>query len=298
MRSARRPWGLSVGVAAILAGTAAAYAPPASLRPVALSLPATRARSTVADAYVAQDDVPALSIPKLVGDGDHWRLETARGAVHVWVPHTYDPATAITVVYVHGYYTDVDGAWRDHRLPEQFALSGINAMFIACDAPSFKDKPVAWPSLHALLAAVVADIGVPMPKGRVVAIGHSGAYRTLEEWLGNQRLDTIVLLDADYGDTWGYRNWLYSSKQHRLIDVADDTLSAGDALHRMMPGTVVVDGFPDDELLDDQREARILYIRSAMGHMPLVTGGHAIPTLLRALRAPRILTAPIHTALD
>ena len=145
---------------------------------------------------------------------------------------------------------------------------------------------------------MVADIGVPMPKGRVVAIGHSGAYRTLEEWLGNQRLDTIVLLDADYGDTWGYRNWLYSSKQHRLIDVADDTLSAGDALHRMMPGTVVVDGFPDDELLDDQREARILYIRSAMGHMPLVTGGHAIPTLLRALRAPRILTAPIHTALD
>ncbi len=289
---------MTLGVGAVLAGSAAAYAPPVQLRDVALALPAARGRIAVSDAWVTQDDVPVLSIPKLVGDGQHWRIETARGAIHVWVPHTYEPATAITVVYVHGYFTDVDGAWRDHRLPEQFALSGINAMFIAPDAPSDKYKPVAWPSLHALLASVVADIGVPMPKGRVVAIGHSGAYRTLEQWLPNQRLDTIVLLDAAYGDTWGYRNWLYSVRDHRLIDVGDDTLNASDALHRMMPGTLVIDGFPNDELTDQERAARILYIRSKVGHMPLVTGGHAIPTLLRALRAPRILTAPIHSPLD
>lgn len=263
-----------------------------------LSLPVARQKPAAPYEQVAQDSVPPLSIPKLVGDGDHWRLETPRGAIHVWIPHTYDPATAITVVYVHGYWTDVDTAWHEHRLPEQFALSGINAMFIACEAPRDKYHTVAWPSLHALLASVVADIGVTMPKGRVVAIGHSGAYRTLEEWLPNERLDTVVLLDAAYGDTWGYRSWLYANRSHRLIDVADDTLREGDALHRMLPGTVVVDGFPDDELDDEQRAARILYIRSQMGHMPLVTGGHAIPTLLRALRAPRILTAPIRTPLD
>ncbi len=289
---------MTLGVAAVLAGSAAAYAPPAALRAVALALPAARSRIAVPDAWVTQDEVPVLSIPKLVGDGQHWRIETTRGAIHVWIPHTYDPKTAITVVYVHGYFTDVDGAWHDHRLPEQFALSGINAMFIAPDAPTDKYKPVAWPSLHALLASVVADIGVPMPQGRVVAIGHSGAYRTLEQWLPNQRLDTIVLLDAAYGDTWGYRSWLYSARDHRLIDVGDDTLSASDALHRMMPGTLVIDGFPNDELTDQERAARILYIRSQIGHMPLVTGGHAIPTLLRALRAPRILTASIHSPLD
>ncbi len=298
MRFPRLPWLLSVGVGAILAGTAAAYAPPAKLRSVALNLPSGRSRIAMADAWVAQDSVPALSIPKLVGQGQHWRLETTRGAVHVWVPHTYDPETAITVVYVHGYWTNVDGAWTTHRLPEQFALSGINAMFIACDAPSDKYQPVGWPSLHGLLASVVADIGVPMPKGRVVAIAHSGGFRTLEQWLPNQRLDTIVLLDAAYGDTWGYRNWLYSDKQHRLIDIGDDTLKEADALHKMMPGTLVVDGFPADELTDEERTARILYIRSQLGHMPLVTGGRAIPTLLRALRAPRILTAPIRTPLD
>lgn len=282
----------------MLAGSAAAYAPPVKMRSVQLHLPAVRAKVATVDAESVLDSIVPLSIPKLVGDGQHWRLDTRRGAVHVWVPHTYEPSTAITVVYVHGYWTDVDGAWRDHRLPQQFALSGINAMFIACDAPSDKYEPVAWPSLHALLAAVVSDIGVPMPKGRVVAIGHSGAFRTLEQWLPNQRLDTIVLLDAAYGDTWGYRSWLYADKSHRLIDVADDTLAAGDKLHRMMPGTIVIDGFPDDELTDHERTARILYIRSSLGHMPLVTGGHAIPTLLRALRAPRILTAPIKTPLE
>jgi hypothetical protein len=296
--STRRSWLLSIGVAAVLVGSAAAYAPRAALRPVNLSLPASRARVVATEAETAQDKIVPLSIPKLVGDGKHWRMQTVRGAVHVWVPHTYEPQTAITVVYVHGYWTDVDGAWRRHRLPQQFALSGINAMFIACEAPADKYQQVAWPSLHALLAAVVADIGVPMPKGRVVAFGHSGAFRTLEQWLPNQRLDTIVLLDAAYGQMWGYRSWLYADQSHRLINISDDTLAAGDKLHKLMPGTMVIDGFPDDELTDHERSARILYIRSNVGHMPLVTGGHAIPTLLRALRAPRILTAPIRTPLD
>ena len=53
-------------------------------------------------------------------DGDrlteHWRIATAQGAVHVWVPEGYDRESAGTVIYVHGYYTDADGAWRDHLL--------------------------------------------------------------------------------------------------------------------------------------------------------------------------------------
>src|SRR5690349_5160861 len=46
--------------------------------------------------------------------GDHARLETPRGPVHVWTPRGYDPETAITVIYVHGYQIDVDEAWWGH----------------------------------------------------------------------------------------------------------------------------------------------------------------------------------------
>jgi hypothetical protein len=243
---------------------------------------------------VANVVLPPLSIPKLVADGRHWRLETPRGAIHVWVPHGYTPETAATVVYVHGYYTDLDGAWLGHRLPSQFALAGINAMFIACEAPASKHQGVAWPSLRALLATVAHDVAVPMPAGRVVAVGHSGAFRTLERWLPNPRLDTVVLLDAAYGDIWCYRQWLRASKEHRLIDVGDDTIKRTDALHRSLPRSVVLDGL---QLLgglpEEAKEARVVYVRSTFGHMPLVTGGIVLPRVLRALRVKRVLTAPI-----
>src|SRR5947207_3178998 len=51
-----------------------------------------------------------------VAGGKHWRIVTVQGAVHVWVPPDYDRETAGTVVYIHGYWTDADGAWRDHEL--------------------------------------------------------------------------------------------------------------------------------------------------------------------------------------
>src|SRR5262245_12485811 len=109
--------------------------------------------------------------------GDHDRLETPQGPVHVWTPRGYDPETAITVLYVHGYQIDVDEAWWAHGLPEQFGHASINAMFIAPEAPQDSSKEVRWESLTRLLETVEAS-GRTMPKGRVTAIGHSGAYRT------------------------------------------------------------------------------------------------------------------------
>src|SRR5690606_18443548 len=55
-----------------------------------------------------------------VAGGTHWRIKTSAGAVHVWIPPNYDRTTAGTVVYVHGYWTDADGAWRDYKLAQQF----------------------------------------------------------------------------------------------------------------------------------------------------------------------------------
>jgi hypothetical protein len=279
--------------ATLVLGPAYAY-PREQPTAVSVELPAPRQRLNLADATVVNDELPPLSIPKLVADGRHWRLETPRGAVHVWIPHGYAPETAATVVYVHGYHTDVDGAWFGHRLPSQFALSGINAMFIACEAPASKYQSVAWMSLNALLATVERTVGEAMPKGRVVAVGHSGAFRTLERWLPNPRLDTIVLLDAAYGDIWGYRRWLLGSATRRLIYLGDDTITRTDMLHASLPSSVVIDGL---QLIagmpESARDARIVYIRSSIGHMPLITGGIVLPTVLRALRVKRVLTAPI-----
>ncbi len=210
--------------------------------------------------------------------GQEFRLDTERGPVRVWIPDGYDPETAATVVYVHGYHVDIAQAWTDHRLPQQFAASGINAMFIAAAAPRDKADPVVWPSLNALVASVAARLSLRMPTHRMVVIGHSGAYRTIAEWLDSPTLDTLVLLDAVYGD-YSFVPWVRASKAHRLINIAHDTIPYSNEMHRQLPTTqrvteLALEGLPD---------APVVYAKTRLDHWALVTGGVALPLALRAL---------------
>lgn len=217
-------------------------------------------------------------------DGKHWRLWTERGAVHVWIPDNYDQATALTVVFVHGYNVDVDTAWSDYHLEDQFARSGLNAMFIACGAPSTLREGVNWPSLGGLLGAVASGTGEAMPAGELVAVGHSAAYRTLVLWLADPALKTLVLLDAAYGEEDQFLAWTRANQEHRLINVASDTVEESNWIHQYLPKTKRVYGL--HELSADARAARVLYVRTWVGHMPMITGGVALPLALRALAKP------------
>ena len=221
-----------------------------------------------------------VALAERVDAGRHWRIETERGPVHVWIPADYDPATAATVVFVHGYWIDIDDAWIDYRLPQQFALSGINAMFIAPGAPRAKHDRLVWPSLTALVRAVTSNVDVPMPAKQLVAVGHSGAYRTLAAWLPNAQLDTVVLLDAP---------WVRESSQHRLVNIAYETGRYSDVMHRGLPSTVRVDGLP----LEGFPDARILYAKTDVGHWQLVTDGVALPLALRAIGVTAVADAPV-----
>ena len=239
--------------------------------------------------------IPVLADPKaafladLVSQGRHWRIDTENGPVHIWVPRGYDAASAQTVVYVHGYWQDADAVWHEHRLAEQFALSGANALFVVPEAPRGKWDPVLWPSAHAVLADVSKGIGEKLPKGRVAVIGHSGAYRTVIQWLADPRVDTVVLLDAAYVDVRPYADWVRGAKTRRFINVSIDTIRWSNWLHRWLPSTVTVEPFPR-ELTDKIKKARVLYVKSDIAHWPLVTEGVAIPQMLRVLGAPPALT--------
>jgi hypothetical protein len=229
---------------------------------------------------IAADDEVLEAMAKA---GRHWRIETEHGPIHVWIPENYDARTAATIVFVHGYHVDVDEAWRDYRLDQQFALSGDNAMFIAPLSPREKWSPITWPSLNALLATVKANVDVAMPTKRLVVAGHSGAYRTLALWLANDRLDTVVLLDALYGD-YRFSPWVRESTAHRLVNIAYETDRYSDIMHRLLPSTVRVIGLPEDGF----PTARILYAKTTVGHYPLVTDGIALPLALRAIEVPSV----------
>ena len=249
---------------------------------------------------IAHEPPAPPTLDQLVEGGHHWRITTPHGPVHVWTPRGYDASRAETVVYVHGYYVHIDDAWDDYHLETQFASSAINAMFIAPEAPASYTEPVAWDSLAPLLDAVEKGIGQPWPRRRIVTIGHSAAFRTLLGWLDEPEIDTVVLVDAAYGEIDQYKNWVLASDHHRLIDVGDDTRQWTDQLHAELPDSVVLDEFPslEDGIPPSAAKARILYIKSTLGHFPLVTGGIALPMILRTLRAKRLVREPLSTILD
>jgi hypothetical protein len=170
--------------------------------------------------------------------------------LHIWKAPGAGNAVAI---YVHGYYDTVESALRKHRLVDQFKKSGRAATFLVPEAPGGSSDYVRWPDLQALLEAA----GVPNADP-VVAVGHSGAHRTLRKWLKHPRLRHLILLDALYG---GYDQFLNWGKQpgHTMQVVGHDTARASYQLAEAV-------GAP--------------YHQAPRGHMAIVEDGKWIPELL------------------
>ncbi len=228
---------------------------------------------------------------KSVAGGTAWRVKTPKGPVYVWIPKGYRRETAGLVVYIHGYHTNVDGAWKRHNLPQQFRKSRQNAMFIVPEAPRSNDDKVYWPALGDLKKHVSRGGNIRIPDGPTIIIGHSGAYRTMTNWLDYRHLDTLILLDALYGREEEFDKWLHARRRdNRLIVVAADTIETAEPFVRKQRDAVTLDLMPEfyEDFREDERNAKLIYIRSQFEHMDLVTEGKVIPVLLRLTRLGRI----------
>lgn len=221
----------------------------------------------------------------VVAGGQHWRIKTRAGAVHVWVPPGYDRATAGTVVYVHGYWTDADGAWRSHNLARQFRASRQNALFIVPDAPSSNEDSVKWPALKDLRKAI-SRANIVMPDGPVIVMGHSGAFRTVMQWVDHKLVQQIILLDAMYAGERAFDEFIGHGKRaehHKLIVVGADTAQGSASFVKKYKFAVARERMPAtyDEFTKREKRAKLLYIHSQYGHNAIVTSGKVIPLLLR-----------------
>jgi len=263
-----------------------AHAPPAKRTPSPRARMSLTPRSHPVRSRIDDDSDGRLEKREdTVLGGRHFRIKTGRGAVHVWVPPDYNRETAGTVIYVHGYYTDADGAWRDHDLARQFRASRQNAMFIVPDAPSGNDDDVKWPALKDLRRAVTRA-NLHLPDGPVVVIGHSGAFRTVMQWVDHRLVDQIILLDALYAGEAAFDEFIASGKRaddHKLIVVAASTAEESASFARRYKFAVARERMPSSlgDFTRRERGAKLLYIRSQFEHMAIVTSGKVIPTLLR-----------------
>ncbi len=219
-----------------------------------------------------------------VAGGTHWRLSTGGGPVHVWRPANFVPETAGVVIYLHGYFTNVDEAWALHALPEQFRDSGRNALFICPEAPVGNTDTVKWQDPSQLFDRVRSLAKVSIPEGPVVAMGHSGAFRTIVPWLTSPVLDEVILLDGLYNNTGDFQAWVQNPgvKEHRMVLVGFETSERTEQMVASIDGALVRDQIPalPSEFTRRERQAQVLFLRSQYGHMEIITEGKVIPALL------------------
>jgi hypothetical protein len=233
----------------------------------------------------SEDDGRLEKTEDTVLGGRHFRIKTSRGSVHVWVPEDYDRETAGTVVYVHGYYTDADGAWKNYELAKQFKASHQNALFIVPDAPTGNEDNVKWPALKDLRRAVTRA-NIKLPDGPIIVMGHSGAFRTVMQWVDHRLVDQIILLDALYAGEAAFDEFIASGKRaddHKLIVVAASTAEESSSFAHKYKFAVARETVPSQMsgFTKKERRAKLLYIRSQFEHMAIVTSGKVIPLLLK-----------------
>ena len=212
----------------------------------------------------------------------------------MWIPAGYHADTGATILYVHGYFDDADTAWTGHQLAAQFAMSSLNALFIVPEAPVAQKLPINYPDLGEVLRLVRDATGVARGAALTVAVGHSGAFRTLQAWLDEPLVDQLVMIDAMYGDEDAIVGWQRASPRRRLIFVGEDTLLATESVADKLPDTVIVDRFPPtyDTWPAAARTGRSVYVRAQFAHMPLVTEGIVLPSLLRLLPIELLADGP------
>jgi hypothetical protein len=233
-------------------------------------------------------------ISRALAAARHVRIDGPRGPIHVWIPPSYHADTGATIVYVHGYFDDADTAWTGHQLAQQFALSALNAVFVVPEAPVAQKLPINYPDLGELLRLVEDNTGVTRGAALTVAVGHSGAFRTLQAWLDEPLLEQLVMIDAMYGDEDLIVNWLRASPRRRLIFVGEDTLLGTEAAADKLPDTLTIDRVPPtyDTWPAAARTARSVYVRAQYLHMPLITDGIVLPALLRLLPVELLADEP------
>ncbi len=229
-------------------------------------------------------------VDELLDDGRYVRFGTKdNGPVHVWRPRHYNPATGATVVYVHGFYTDVDQAMREHRLTTQFRDSARNALFVVPETRSGRNDDLFWPDLEKLLVAVEKRLRLSRPKGPLVVVGHSGGYRNIVSWLSHKHISQVMLVDGLYGNDVEFRQWVesFSSAQRQLILVGFETQQRAEWLLHKNAAAIQLDTLPwlYDELSPKVRKAPLVSVQSErLDHMQLVTDGRILPWLLHTFR--------------
>lgn len=157
-------------------------------------------------------------------------------SVMIFIPNGFRPAEKTDfVIYLHGWYNNIDSACAQFNLMEQFAQSKKNAIFIFPEGPknapdSFGGKLEDRNGLKNLISDIVGFLKskhkIKTEKvGKLLLAGHSGAYRAISFCLMHggltKNISDVILFDALYSQTDKFIHWI-TSFNGRFINIYTD----------------------------------------------------------------------------
>ncbi len=157
-------------------------------------------------------------------------------SVMIFIPNEFRPAEKTDfVIYLHGWYNNIDSACAQFNLIEQFAQSKKNAIFIFPEGPknapdSFGGKLEDRNGLKNLISDIVGFLKskhkIKTDKvGKVLLAGHSGAYRAISFCLMHggltKNISDVILFDALYSQTDKFIHWI-KAFNGRFINIYTD----------------------------------------------------------------------------
>jgi hypothetical protein len=226
--------------------------------------------------------------------------------VAIFVPKGFRAGDATNLVfYFHGWRNNVDDAFRQFRVAEQLAGSGVNAVLVLPEGP--KNAPDSFGGNleeTGIFTSLVSDVLSTLETrglvastkpGSIVLAGHSGAYRVMAFILTRGGLTAnvreVYLFDALYGQSEKFAHWI-DRFRGKLIDIytaeggtRDETLDFMDDLRAWdVPFVAVPESAVTPELL---RKNRIVFIDSPLAHDDVVARNEQFRAFLTASSLPR-----------
>ncbi|MFH1525306.1 MAG: hypothetical protein ABIJ40_02420 [Bacteroidota bacterium] len=216
---------------------------------------------------------------------DHYR----DSSVLVFIPQNFDRAKEVNyVLYFHGWRNNIDTALVQFNLIQQFAESGVNAVFVLPEGPknapdSFGGKMEDKGGLQNLIGDaqnfLLQNKIISSDKiGSITLSGHSGAYRAMAFSLMRggltDKIKNVILFDALYGQMEKFSHWIsnYGGKFFNIYTSNGGTKDDSEALMEDLDGWGI-SYYSNEELKmtdADLRDNRLIFIYSDLEHNGVV----------------------------
>lgn len=213
----------------------------------------------------------------------------ADSSVAIFIPNGFKPGEVTNfIVYVHGWYNNIDSACAQFKLIEQFSESNKNAIFIFPEGP--KNSPDSYcgrlekkDGLKNLINDATKFLSEKgklntAKVGNIILAGHSGAYRAISFCLMRggltENISDVILFDALYGETEKYAHWI-KNYNGRFINIYTDNGGTKNETENLMDD---LDGWgisyfksEENELSpDDLSNNRLIFIHTDLTHNQVI----------------------------